>query len=44
MKTEREKMEAGEWYTCIDDELEALRQAAYHAVHEHRTLHPSERG
>nr|WP_199914775.1 sugar O-acetyltransferase [Pseudovibrio sp. Alg231-02] len=44
MKTEREKMEAGEWYTCIDDELETLRQAAYHAVHEHRTLHPSKRG
>ncbi|GHB20306.1 maltose O-acetyltransferase [Pseudovibrio japonicus] len=44
MKTEREKMEAGEWYTCVDDELDMLRRAAYHAVHEHRTLHPSERG
>ncbi len=44
MKTERQKMEAGEWYTCIDDELEVLRQAAYHAVYEHRTLPPDERG
>ncbi len=44
MKTERQKMEAGEWYSCMDDELETLRQAAYHAVHEHRTMHPTERG
>lgn len=44
MKTERQKMEAGEWYCCIDDELEELRQAAYVAVHEHRTLHPKDRG
>ncbi|KZL18978.1 Maltose O-acetyltransferase [Pseudovibrio axinellae] len=44
MMSEREKMAAGEWYTCVDQELEELRQAAYHAVHEHRTLHPSERG
>ncbi|SDQ85635.1 maltose O-acetyltransferase [Pseudovibrio sp. Tun.PSC04-5.I4] len=44
MTTEREKMEAGEWYTCIDDELELIRQAAHRAVHEHTTLHPDKRG
>ncbi|APX11636.1 sugar O-acetyltransferase [Tateyamaria omphalii] len=43
MATEREKMEAGEWYTCLDDELEALRLAALNAVHAHNHLPPSER-
>lgn len=42
--TERQKMEAGEWYTCLDDELEELRVAAREAVHEHNTLPPSARG
>ena len=42
--TEREKMAAGEWYTCIDPELEALRAAAHDAVHEHNSMRPGERG
>ncbi len=37
-------MAAGEWYCCIDDELEALRVTARVAVHEHNTLPPAERG
>ncbi|MEX3008620.1 sugar O-acetyltransferase [Hoeflea sp. TYP-13] len=44
MASEREKMEAGLWYTCIDDELEELRERAYEAVHQHNTMHPDERG
>ena len=44
MKSEREKMEAGEWYTCLDDDLEALRVTARAAVHEHNTLPPDDRG
>ncbi|NIA70065.1 sugar O-acetyltransferase [Pelagibius litoralis] len=43
-KSEREKMAAGEWYTCLDDELEALRVTARAAVHQHNTLPPAERG
>ncbi|MEM6462815.1 MAG: sugar O-acetyltransferase [Pseudomonadota bacterium] len=42
--SEREKMEAGQWYTCIDEELEAMRQDAGAAVHQHNTLHPEQRG
>lgn len=44
MATEREKMQAGDWYTCIDDELDTLRERAYAAVFQHNTMHPSERG
>lgn len=44
MKTERQKMQAGNWYTCIDDELEALRVTARSAVHQHNTLRPEVRG
>lgn len=44
MATEREKMEAGQWYTCIDDELDKMRSRAYDAVHEHNTMRPEERG
>lgn len=44
MKTERQKMAAGEWYTCLDDELEALRVTARSAVHQHNTLPPQARG
>ncbi len=44
MKTERQKMAAGEWYTCLDDELEALRVAARSAVHEHNSMPPETRG
>ncbi|TGP55352.1 sugar O-acetyltransferase [bacterium M00.F.Ca.ET.230.01.1.1] len=43
-KSEREKLAAGEWYTCIDDELEALRFAARDAVFEHNSLPPRQRG
>lgn len=43
MKTEREKMAAGEWYTCIDPELDALRRVARNALHAHNTLPPDER-
>ncbi len=41
---ERQKMEAGEWYTCLDDELEALRVKARAAVHEHNHLPIEKRG
>ncbi len=44
MVTERQKMQAGEWYTCLDGELEALRVTARAAVHEHNTMPPAERG
>ena len=44
MPTEREKMAAGQWYTCIDAELETLRRRAMDAVHEHGSLPPGERG
>lgn len=44
MATERQKMEAGEWYTCIDDELDTLRSRAYTAVHQHNTMRPDKRG
>jgi maltose O-acetyltransferase len=37
-------MAAGEWYTCLDPELEALRAAARDAVHEHNIMPPRERG
>jgi maltose O-acetyltransferase len=38
------KMEAGEWYTCLDPELEALRGVAQRAVFEHNTMPPDARG
>ena len=37
-------MQAGDWYNCVDDELESLRVIARSAVHEHNSLHPEERG
>lgn len=43
MASERDKMEAGEWYSCLDDELEALRRVALDAVHAHNQLAPSDR-
>lgn len=43
MPTEREKMEAGAWYSCLNAELETLRMAALDAVHAHNNLPPSER-
>ena len=42
--TEREKMEAGDWYCCLDPELEALRAQARRAVHAHNTCNPDTRG
>jgi len=42
--SEREKMQAGEWYTCIDPELDALRAVAADAVFEHNSLPPTARG
>ncbi|MDB5553625.1 MAG: Maltose O-acetyltransferase [Rhizobium sp.] len=44
MASERTKMAAGEWYCCLDPELEALRQKARNAVHSHNTMPPDERG
>lgn len=43
-QSERDKMAAGEWYNCVDAELDALRGQAAEAVFEHRMLSPSERG
>ncbi len=43
MTSERAKMEAGEWHSCLDAELESLRVAALEAVHEHNHLPPSAR-
>jgi maltose O-acetyltransferase len=37
-------MAAGDWYNCVDDELETLRERAREAIHEHNRLLPSERG
>ncbi|RLK10880.1 sugar O-acetyltransferase [Ruegeria conchae] len=42
--TERQKMEAGDWYRCLDPELDALRATARRAVHAHNTCPPDERG
>jgi len=42
--SERAKMAAGQWYTCLDDELEALRITARDAVFEHNCLPPRQRG
>ncbi|UCI09307.1 sugar O-acetyltransferase [Mesorhizobium sp. B1-1-8] len=42
--SERMRMAAGEWYTCIDPELEALRVVAGDAVFEHNSLPPRQRG
>ena len=43
MTSERDKMVAGDWYSCLDDELEALRMDALNAVHAHNHLPPAER-
>ena len=34
----------GEWYSCLTPELDALRQTASIAVHEHATMDPIARG
>lgn len=43
-KTEKEKMEAGEWYNCVDPELDEMRIKARVSVHQHNTLAPDQRG
>jgi len=42
--SERQKMETGQWYCCLDPELESLRMRAREAVHEHNTMPPGRRG
>jgi maltose O-acetyltransferase len=42
--SEREKMAAGEWYTCIDPELASMRARVRDAIHEHNSLPPGKRG
>lgn len=42
--SEREKMQSGQWYSCLDAELEALRARARRAVHAHNTCPPDKRG
>lgn len=42
--SERDKMAAGEWYNCVDAELDLLRLAAANAIFEHNSLPPSSRG
>lgn len=37
-------VEDGAWYSCLTDDLEALRQTARNAVHQHTTMPPEERG
>ncbi|MBW6422299.1 sugar O-acetyltransferase [Rhizobium sp. XQZ8] len=44
MVSERGKMAAGEWYCCLDPELDALRDLARAACHAHNTMPPAERG
>lgn len=44
MSTEREKMAAGEWYSCMDAELDMLRWHSRRAVHQHNTMPSDERG
>ena len=44
MGTEKEKMLAGEWYTCRDPELLAMQAAARDALHQHNTTPPGQRG
>lgn len=42
--SEREKRDAGEWYCCLDPELEECRLRVRRAVHLHNTWPPDERG
>lgn len=41
---EFEKMQAGEWYCCLDPALDARRLRVFDAVHRHNTTLPSTRG
>ena len=40
----RAEMASGAWYCCLSDELEALRQVARRACHQHNTMDPDARG
>lgn len=42
-KSELDKMLSGEWYTCVDEDLAALRTKAQTAVYEHNALPPAAR-
>ena len=44
MTSEKEKMLAGQWYTCIDPDLALMQGDARIAVHQHNTLPPDQRG
>lgn len=37
-------MRAGEWYNCVDPELEEMRVRARNAVYQHNTMAPDKRG
>nr|WP_267363948.1 sugar O-acetyltransferase [Ruegeria sp. NA] len=42
--SERQKMQSGQWYCCLDPELDDLRARARRAVHAHNTCPPDTRG
>ncbi len=42
MASNREKMAAGQWYACVDAELESLRQLARRAVYAHNHTPPGD--
>ncbi|MTI03493.1 sugar O-acetyltransferase [Roseibium sp. RKSG952] len=42
--SERQKMQSGHWYNCMDPELEDLRMQARRAVHAHNQTAPDLRG
>lgn len=44
MPSEREKMAAGQWYTCHDPELLTMQAQARDALHQHNHQHPDQRG
>ncbi|MCZ4257742.1 sugar O-acetyltransferase [Sulfitobacter sp. G21635-S1] len=43
MRSAQEKMAAGEWYSCLDPALDALRRTAREAVHQHNHMPPAGR-
>jgi maltose O-acetyltransferase len=42
-RSEIEKMAAGDWYTCMDPALMAIRARARSAIHAHNTMAPEQR-
>ncbi|WP_303480543.1 sugar O-acetyltransferase [Celeribacter halophilus] len=44
MRSERDKMRAGDWYCSLDPEIDAQRMKVFDAVHLHNSALPSERG